>query len=85
MASVAHVRIPESIALSLREPTEKIGLEMKRASAMIYYGDKKLSLGQCCELAEMSKAEFISYLSRYNVSIFNFDSEGELLEDISNA
>ena len=85
MASVAQVRIPESIALSLREPTEKIGLEMKRASAMIYYSDRKLSLGQCCELAEMNKAEFINYLSKYNISIFNFDTEDELLEDISNA
>ena len=85
MASVAQVTIPESIALSLREPTERIGLEMKRASAVIYYNDRKLSLGQCCELAEMSKAEFISYLSKYNIPIFNYDSEDELLEDIRNA
>ena len=85
MASIAQVIIPESIALSLLEPTEKIGVEMKRASAMVYYRDSKLSLGQCCELAEMNKAEFINYLSRYNISIFNFDSEDELLEDISNA
>ena len=85
MTAIAQVIIPESIALSLREPTEKIGLEMKRASAIIYYSDRKLSLGQCCELAEMNKAEFMSYLSKYNVSIFNFDSEDELLEDIANA
>ena len=85
MASVAQVKIPESIALSLREPADKIGLEMKRASAVIYYNDRKLSLGQCCELAEMNKAEFITYLSKYNMSIFNYDSENELLEDIRNA
>ena len=85
MAPVAQVKIPESIALSLREPTEKIGLEMKRASAVIFYSDRKLSLGQCCELAEMNKAEFINHLSRYNVSIFNLDSEDELLEDSRNA
>ena len=85
MAVVAQVRIPESITLSLREPAEKIGLEMKRALAVIYYSDRKLSLGQCCELADMSKAEFIKYLSKYKISIFNFDSEGELMEDIGNA
>jgi predicted HTH domain antitoxin len=85
MAVVAQVRIPESITLSLREPTEKIGLEMKRALAVIYYSDRKLSLGQCCELAEMGKADFIKYLSRYKTSIFNFDSDDELMEDIRNA
>ena len=85
MGAVAQVNIPESVALSLREPTEKIGLEMKRALAVIYYNDRKLSLGQCSELAEMNKAEFIKYLSKYNTSIFNFNSEDELLEDIANA
>ena len=85
MSVVAQVTIPESIALSLRESTAKIGLEMKRALAIVYYSDRKLSLGQCCELAEMSKTEFIKYLSKYNTSIFNFDSEDELLEDIRNA
>ena len=58
---------------------------MKHAAAVIYYSDRKLSLGQCCELAEMSKAEFINYLSRYSVSIFSFDSEEDLLEDVANA
>ena len=85
MEVVAQVKIPENIALSLREPTEKIGLEMKRALAVVYYSEKKLSLGQCSELAEMSKAEFIKHLSRYKASIFNFNSEDELIEDIRNA
>ena len=85
MAVIAQVKLPESITLSLREPTEKIGLEMKRALAVIYYSDRKLSLGQCCELADMSKEEFVKYLSKYKISIFNFDSESELMEDICNA
>jgi predicted HTH domain antitoxin len=85
MEVVTQVKIPESITLSLREPADKIGMEMTRALAVIYYGDKKLSLGQCCELAEMSKVEFIKYLSKYSTSIFNFDSEDELMEDLNNA
>ena len=85
MSVATQINIPESILLSLREPIDVIGLEMKRALALRYYSSKKLSLGQCAELAEMSKKEFINYLSRYEVSIFNFDSEEELLEDICNA
>jgi len=79
------VEIPESILLSIREPVELIGLEMKRALAVRYYTDKKLSLGQCAELAEMHEKAFINYLSRYGISIFAFNSESELLEDVSNA
>lgn len=85
MSVVAKINIPESILLSLREPLETVGLEMKRTLALRYYIEKRLSLGQCAELAEMNEKSFIGYLSKYGVSIFNFDSESELLEDIRNA
>ncbi|MCL2360396.1 MAG: UPF0175 family protein [Defluviitaleaceae bacterium] len=85
MTVAAKITIPESILLSLREPVESIGLDMKRTLAMRYYTDRRLSLGQCAELAEMNEKSFVNYLSRYDVSIFSFDSETELLEDIANA
>ena len=85
MSIATSVKIPESIILSLREPVDSIGLEMKRALAVRYYVDRRLSLGQCAELAEMNEKVFINYLSKYGISIFAFDSESELLEDIANA
>ena len=85
MSIAAQINIPESILLSLREPIEAVGLEMKRALAVRCYVEKRLSLGQCSELAEMNEKSFIGYMSRYGVSIFNFDSEAELMEDIYNA
>ena len=85
MSVAAKINIPESILLSLREPVEVIELEMKRALAMLYYTEKKLSLGQCSELAELDERSFIHYLSKYGISIFNFNSENELAEDICNA
>jgi len=85
MPITTRIQVPESIALSLREPIESIGLEMKQALAVRCYVDRRLSLGQCAELAEMNEKVFINYLSKYNVSIFSFDSEQELLEDIANA
>lgn len=85
MAIAASINIPESILLSLRDTAENVGLEMKRALALQYYTDKRLSLGQCSELAEMNEASFMRYLAKRRVSIFSFDSEQELLEDIHNA
>lgn len=48
------------------------------------YEQGKLSLGQAAELAGYSKRTFMELLSRYNVSIFNYDPN-ELANDIKNA
>jgi len=85
MSVATKVNIPESILLSLRESVDVVGLEMKRALALRYYAEKRLSLGQCAEFSEMNEKSFIAYLSKYGVSIFNFDSESEIMEDIRNA
>ena len=85
MSIAAKINIPESIQLSLREPIEAVGLEKQRALAVRCYIEKRLSLGQCSELAEMNEKSFISYMSKYGVSIFDFDSEAELIEDVFNA
>lgn len=80
-----NISLPQEIVLSLRESSENIVKDMKRTVAVKYYKENKLSLGQCAELAEMSKEEFIQLLSSYKVSIFNFENDEELLEDIKNA
>jgi predicted HTH domain antitoxin len=80
-----NFKVPEEILLTLRENKDNFVIEMKRSAATNYFLNKKLSIGQCAELAEMSEADFIKYLSNQKISIFNFDSEDELLEDIKNA
>ena len=80
-----NITIPKEIMLSLRESSEDIVKDMKRTVAVKYYKENKLSLGQCAELAEMAKEDFIELLSSYKISIFNFDNDEELLEDIKNA
>lgn len=80
-----NVSLPEEIVLSLRESSENIVKDMKKTVAVKYYKEKKLSLGQCAQLSEMSEEDFIELLSSYNISIFNFEDDNELLEDIKNA
>ncbi len=80
-----NITIPKEIMLSLRESSEDIVKDMKRTVAVKYYKENKLSLGQCAELAEMTKEDFIELLSSYKISIFNFENDEELLEDIKNA
>lgn len=80
-----NIELPQEIVLSLRESSEDIVKDMKKTVSVKYYKEGKLSLGQCAELAEMSKTEFIELLSSYEISIFNFENDKELLEDIKNA
>ena len=79
------VNLPQEIVLTLRQSSEDIVVEMKRALAVKYYQEQRLSLGQCAELAEMNKEDFIEYLSKQHISIFRFESEDEISEDIKNA
>ena len=79
------VNLPQEIALTLRQSSEDIVVEMKRALAVKYYQEQRLSLGQCAELAEMNKEDFIEYLSKQHISIFRFESEDEISEDMKNA
>mgnify|MGYP000929599453 FL=1 len=80
-----NITLPQEIVLSLRESSEDIVKDMKMTVAVKYYKENRLSLGQSAQLAEMSKEEFIKLLSSYKISIFNFDNDEELLEDIKNA
>jgi predicted HTH domain antitoxin len=79
------VNLPQEIVLTLRQSSEDIVVEMKRALAVKYYQEQRLSLGQCAELAEMNREDFIEYLSKQHISIFRFESEDEISEDIKNA
>ena len=57
----------------------------RKAVALRYYTVAGVSLGYCAEIAGMTKGEFIKFLGENKVSIFKFESEDELLEDIKNA
>ena len=57
----------------------------KRAVALCYYTQRKVSLGYCAQIADMSKEEFIRYLGANGISIFQYDDEQEFIEEMNNA
>ena len=83
-----NIDIPESLLLSTRQSYKEFETEAKKAIALKFYVDEKLSLGQAAELAGLGELEFITYLGKNNVSVFRFESEDyndELQHDIQNA
>ena len=83
-----NIAIPETVVLSTRQTSKEFEKEAKRAIALKFYADEKLSLGQAAELAEFSKFDFMKYLGDSKISVFRFDSDNyaeELQKDMLNA
>ncbi len=82
---VVSINVPEEILLDLHEDKNGFAEYMKKMVALDLYKNKKVSLGYCSSVAEMTKEEFIQFLGANGVSIFSFASENEFMEELANA
>ncbi len=82
---VVSINVPEEILLNLHEDENGFAEYMRKMLAIDLYKNKKVSLGYCASVAEMTKEEFIKLLSINGVSIFLFGSEDELTDELQNA
>lgn len=77
--------VPEEIFIDLHESEEEFMKYVKRTIALDLYKNKKVSLGYCASVADMSKEDFIKFLGVNEVSIFSFSSDEEFMEELVNA
>lgn len=82
---VVSINVPEEILLDLHEDRDDFADYMKKMLALDLYKNKRVSLGYCASVAEMTKEEFVQYLGKNDVSVFSFVSENEFLEELANA
>lgn len=81
----AELGISRQVILELYEGTDNF-LDVKRHNiALQLYKNKKASLEYCAGIADMSEEDFIKYLGENQVSIFDFESEEEFVEELENA
>jgi len=80
-----NISIPSEIFLALRENEGQFASNMKRFTALNLFQNRKLSIGQCAELADMTEEDFIYFLGENKVSIFEYLDESSLLEELANA
>ncbi len=85
MEKIAKLKFPEEILFSLRESEDRFIKEIKTIAAVNYYKEKRLSIGQAALLAGMKEEEFIKLLATFKVSIFRYENNDELLQDLKNA
>lgn len=79
------VPIPDEVLFDAHLTKKLSETYVRQAAALFYYQKLGVSLGYCAAIADMPKADFIRFLSENGVSIFDFENEAELSEDIANA
>ena len=77
--------IPNEVLFDTKMNNEEALDFARKAVALRYYTKEGVSLGYCAQIANMNKGDFIRFLGENGVSIFQFDSEDEFLEDVRNA
>ncbi len=79
------VNIPEAVLYDTRMSREEAALFSRRAVAMEYYQQQGVSLGYCAQIADMTEEDFMKYLGRHHISVFQFDDEAEFMSEAQNA
>ncbi len=69
------VELPESAFSALRKSPAEFIEEMKRAAVVKWYETGLISQDKAAEIAGLSRYEFLSVLSQYNVSAIQYTRE----------
>ncbi|SHG00733.1 Uncharacterised protein family (UPF0175) [Salegentibacter echinorum] len=79
------ITYPRSLASSLKLAKKEFENEMKIVSLVKLYELGKVSSGKASKVLGINRIEFLELIGKYQVSIFNFQNEKELNDEISNA
>jgi predicted HTH domain antitoxin len=78
--SSVSVRFPTDVFTALRKSPDEIAIEMRLASALLWYARGLVSQGKAAELAGLSRSAFIDALAESGIS-----ASQETLEDLDEA
>ncbi len=81
MSQILEIEMPDSVLIGLQKEPKQLAAEIRVAAAVKWYEMGALSQGKAAELAGLSRAAFLSELSRFGVSPFQETAE-EILESV---
>lgn len=77
--------IPDEVLFDTKMTREQANQFARQAVALGYYTQSGVSIGYCSQIAGMTEEEFIKYLGQNHISIFQFDTKEEFLEELDHA
>lgn len=81
MTTTIQLELPAETFSALRMAPEEFAKEMKLAACVQWYNQGLLSQSKACEVAGLSRVEFLLELSRRNVPILQ-TTEEELVNEV---
>lgn len=85
MEKLISITYPKSLANSLKLAEKEFEIEIKIISLIKLYELGKISSGTASKILGVTRLDFLEKIGEYQVSIFNFQDENELNEEIANA
>jgi len=79
------IDIPEAVLYDTKMNKDETAQFVKKAIALGYYTQSRVSLGYCAQIAGMTEEDFIQYLGQNHISVFRFDDEKEFAEEANYA
>lgn len=78
------INIPNEVLYDTKQSGAEAQEIARKIMALYYYNNEKVSIGYCAEIAGMTESEFMDFLADNKISLFRFDDEADLDEDIRN-
>lgn len=75
-----QVQLPDAVFSALRKSPDDFVPEMRIAAAVKWYELGDVSQGKAAEIAGLTRADFITALSRYKVSVLQYTADDLALE-----
>lgn len=79
------INIPEAVLYDTKMNVEDAKNFVRRVIALEYYKNQGVSIGYCAEIAGMTETEFIQFLGKNKISVFQFDDDDEFMNEAKNA
>ncbi len=79
------LKIPDAVLYDTHMNKDETESFAKKMVALGYYTQNNVSIGYCAQIADMAEEDFIKFLGKNKISIFQYDNKEELKKELFNA
>lgn len=75
------VQFEDKYRIAVNESQTSFNEDVKKGSAILFYLEENMTMGQAAELAEMSQYDFMFYLGKLGIPVINYPVD-ELVDEL---